>query len=257
MDSPIQLLWGLGLLGITIVIALVARLESTTGLAIAGFRALLQMFVFTYLVALVIELHNVGATVVAVLLLLVVAALLTQNQITTRLTTQLPIGILALGSLLLGAGASLGYAILFVLQPQPWYDATVLLPVTSVVLANAMAGAVLAGERLLQSLDRYPAEIELQLSLGASPDQAIAIYRRDAIKSALVPLISGLTIMGLGALPTFMAGGLVLGGDPLKAGAYQLLLTFMSMLATVIAVLALCWGIQRQSFNAAGQLLRW
>jgi putative ABC transport system permease protein len=257
MESPIQLVWGLGLLGITIVLALWQRLDSTIGLALAGFRALLQMFVFTYMVALVIELKNAWVSGGALGLLVLVAALLTKNQLTASVTTKLPIVPLALGSMLLGSAISIGYTILLVIQPPTWHDATVLLPLTSVVLANAMGSAVIVGEQLLQSLDRHSSEIELQLSLGATPDQAIATDRQAAIKSALIPIVSQLTIMGLGILPTFMAGELVAGFDPLKAGAYQLLLSFIITLASLITVLAMCWGIKRQFFNAAAQLQRW
>jgi putative ABC transport system permease protein len=253
MDSPIQLLWGLGLLGVTIAIALWQRLDQAIGLATAGLRAVLQMFVFSYLVALVIELQNPWVSLGAVLGLLGMAAVLVQHQVGSRL----PIGWLAAGSLLVGVGSTVVYSVLLVLQPQPWYDGRVLVPIVSVVLANAMAGAGIAAERLIQGIDRNPGEIELRLSLGASVAAAIQPYRQEAMKAAVIPMISSWTVMGLGSMPLVQAGGLLAGFDPLQAGAYQLLVSFMSGLAMLVAVLGICGGIRRLYFTAAGQLLRW
>jgi putative ABC transport system permease protein len=257
-DSPLQLLWGLGLLVMTIVVALWQRVETAMGLAVAGVRALLQMVVFAYLVAIVVELDHPAVSLVAVGLLLGVAAVLTQNQVLARLPIdKLPIARLAAVAMLLGSAVSLVYTLVVVVQPQPWYSARVLLPFTSVILANAMGGAAIAGERLIQTLERHATDIELHLSLGATPEQAIAAYRQEALQAALLPIVSNMTVMGLGVLPTFMAGSLLGGFEPLRAGAYQLLLTFMALLTTLITVLLFCWGIKRQFFNASGQLLRW
>jgi putative ABC transport system permease protein len=95
------------------------------------------------------------------------------------------------------------------------------------------------------------------LSLGGSVPQAIAPYRQEAIRAALLPHLSALGVVGLGVLPPLMAGQLLGGVDPFKASAVQLLVMLMSLLAALIAVLVICAGIQRQFFSAAAQLQQW
>jgi putative ABC transport system permease protein len=252
MDTPIQLIWGLGLLGATIVLAAVARLDAM-GITTAGLRSVLQMVVLSYLLALVLAFQNVWVSAGALGLLLIVAAMLTENQIAAKL----PLGLLTGGSLFVGVGLTLVYTMSVVIQPQPWHEARLWLPIGSVILANAVSSAVLAGERLIQSLDRHPAEIELRLSLGATPAMATQPYRREAIQATLSPIVRGMGVLGLGLIPTFMAGEMVGGFDPLQAGAYQLLLVFASAFASLVTVLLLCAGIQRQFLTKTGQLLRW
>jgi putative ABC transport system permease protein len=253
METGIQLLWAIGLLGIIVAIAAWQRVENHWGLAIAGIRATLQLFVFGYLVAMVYALSNPMVSLGAIGGLGIVAALLLRNQLTIKLPL-LPVILLALS---LGLGLPLVYVVALVMSPSDWFDPRILLPLAGVVLANASSGGLLAADRLIQRLTQNPAAIEAHLCLGASVAQAIAPYRQEALRAALMPQISGLSLVGLGMLPSLMAGALLGGVDPLKAAAIQLLLLLMSLLATLITALVLCAGIQRQGFSGAAQLQQW
>jgi putative ABC transport system permease protein len=253
METGIQLLWAIGLLGITVAIAAWQRVENHWGMAIAGVRATLQLFVFGYLVALVYALHNALLSLGAIGGLAIVAALLLRNQLTIKLPL-FPVILLALS---LGLGLPVVYVVALVMSPTDWFDPRILLPLSGVVLANAASGGLLAADRLLQRLTQNPGAIETLLCLGGSVSQAIAPYRQAALRAALLPQISGLGVVGLGVLPSVMAGELLGGVDPLKAAAVQLLLLLMSLLATLITALVLCAGIQRQCFSEAAQLQQW
>jgi putative ABC transport system permease protein len=253
METGLQVIWAIGLLGITVAIAAWQRLENTLGLAWAGVRATLQLFVFGYLVAAVVLLQNPLVSLLAIGGLGLVAALLLSNQ----LAVKLPLLPVILGSLGLGVAVPLIYVVALVMQPTLWYEPRVLLPLAGVVLANASSAGLIAADRLIQGVTQNPATIATVLCLGGSTTQAIAPYRQSAIRSALLPQLSALGVVGLGILPTFMAGSLLGGVDPLKAAAVQLLILLMSLLATLITVLLLCSGIQRQLFNAAEQLQEW
>jgi putative ABC transport system permease protein len=253
MDTPLQLLWAIGLGVWLLLLAAGQRLSITLGLGIALVRGVLQLFVFAYLVAMVVQLRDPWVTLGAVGVLLVLSVLQVRNQLTSRFEV-LPMTVLAMTSALL---LPLAYGIVCVVQPQPWYEGRVVIPIAGMILANAMNGAVVAGDHLIQSLQNNPGEIETHLSLGATEKIAIAPYRQAAIRVAMQPLIGSLTVLGLAGVPSLMAGGMLGGFDPLQAAAYQMLLLLLGALATLIAVLVLCWGIGRQFFNRQVQLRRW
>ena len=120
-----------------------------------------------------------------------------------------------------------------------------------------MSASTSAVIQLINSFNSHRLEIETHLSLGATPKQAIAQYQRDAVRSAVMPQISALTILGLGILPTFMSGELISGMDPLQAGAYQLLILFMSLFATLLTTIFLTRTISRQFLTNDAQLIIW
>ncbi|MEM6256631.1 MAG: ABC transporter permease, partial [Cyanobacteria bacterium P01_D01_bin.156] len=93
------------------------------------------------------------------------------------------------------------------------------------------------------------------LSLGATPDQAIASYRREAIKAGLIPTVNSMMVVGLVTLPGIITGQLLSGIDPLNAALYQMLIMFMLAFSTLVTALLVTHGIQRQFFNAAAQLV--
>ncbi|MBE9032823.1 ABC transporter permease [filamentous cyanobacterium LEGE 11480] len=249
----VQLLWASGLLGLAVGIAAWQRLENWIGLGLAGLRAGLQLFVFSYLLAMVFVLRDPMVCLVAIGLFGLIAALLLRNQLSVRLPL-LPLTCVALG---LGVTVPLIYAVIFVVQPPVWYQPQILLPLSGIVLVNASSGGLIAADRLIQSLTYNTTTIEAALCLGSSSSQAIEGYRRDAIQAALGPHMAALGIVGLGLLPTFMAGELLGGIDPFKAAVLQLLVMFMSLVATLITVLCLCGGIRRLFFSEADQLRQW
>jgi putative ABC transport system permease protein len=252
MEPSLQLLWVLGLVLIAMALLRWQRLELAWPLALATGRMLLQLAVLGYVLAAVYELGWPWA-LGFVGLMVAGGAWVTRNRISQTVPR---LGLWVGGSLLLGLGLSLAYGTLLVFQPATIAPAY-LIPLAGVLLGNAMNGAAIAGERLVNTLNASPIEIETHLSLGATPQQAIARYRQDAIKAGVLPTINTLTVTGLVTLPSFMSGQLFSGTPPLLAAAYQAVILILVVFATLIAVLVLTAGICRHYFNAAGQLQRW
>ena len=254
METAEQVILSFGLVAGSIALSLWQRLELTSNILIAVGRSVLQMIVFCYLLVVAFSFQSAIATLIVVALLIIVSSILTYNQINEPIPFLLPI---IIGSLVMGSLVTIGYTVLLVFSVKPWYSAQVIVPLVGILVSSSLSASAIASEQLIRMLNANRLEVETHLSLGARPDAAISSYRRLAIRSAIVPQISALTILGLGLLPNFMAGELLAGLHPFQAGAYQLLILIMSIFATLLTTSLITIGISRQFFNSQGQLIQW
>ncbi|NEO26914.1 MAG: iron export ABC transporter permease subunit FetB [Kamptonema sp. SIO4C4] len=144
---------------------------------------------------------------------------------------------------------TLSYTILLIVQPPQWYSPQYLIPLTGMVLGNAMNAATLAGERLASTLRQSSLEVETHLSLGATPQQAIQTYRQASIRAGLIPLVNRMTVLGLVSLPGMLTGQVLSGVNPINASLYQILIMFMMAFAEMVTVLWVTQGVSQQFFN--------
>ena len=254
METAEQVMLSFGLVAGTIALSLWQRLGLTSSILIAVGRSVLQMIVFCYLIAVVFSLQSAIATLIAVALLIITSSILAYHQINEPVPFLLP---MIIGGLAIGSFVTIGYTTLLVFPVKPWYTAQVMVPLVGILVSSSMSNSAIAASQLIKTLNANRLDIETHLSLGARPDVAIAPYRRQAIRSALMPQLNALTILGLGLLPNFMAGELLAGFHPLQAGAYQLLVLLMSLFATLLTTLLLTVGISRQFFNSHDQFIQW
>ncbi|MGA7935576.1 MAG: iron export ABC transporter permease subunit FetB [Kovacikia sp.] len=254
MHSPLQLVWALGMMAIAIALSAWQRLGLEWNLAIATGRTIIQLLVVGYVLAAVFAFRDPWLVVAVLLGMLSIAAIVARNRISTKIPQILP---LVGGSILISTVLTLLYTNLLIIQPQIWYDPQYLIPLGGIVLGNAMNGAALAGERLVSTLNSSQLEIETHLSLGATPQQAVGQYRKDAIRAGLIPTLNTMMVVGIVTLPGIMTGQLLSGIDPIAATAYQILIMFMLAFATLVTTLLVTWGICQKFFNQAAQLILW
>ncbi|MGI0485053.1 ABC transporter permease [Pantanalinema rosaneae CENA516] len=254
MNSLLQLVWALGFMAIAIALSAWQRLGLTWTLALATGRTVMQLLVVGYVLAVVFAFNNPWLVLAILGVMLTIATIVARNRISKKVPYLLP---LVGSSMLISTALTLLYTSIFVLQPSPWYEPRYIIPLAGIVLGNAMNGAAITGERFVSTLNSSQLEIETHLSLGATPQQAIVQYRRDAIRAGLIPTINTMMVVGLVTLPGIMTGQLLSGVDPLTATAYQILIMFMLAFATLVTALLVTWGIYRQYFNQAAQLTTW
>lgn len=241
--------WALGLIGLAIALSRWQRLNLEGQLLLATGRTILQLVVVGYLLDFVFALAHPVAVLGIVLVMLTIAAIAAKNRINERV--QLP---LVWGSIFFSVSLPLAYTLLVIVQPERWYDPQYLIPLAGMVLGNAMNGASLAGERLSSRIKSSRLEIETQLCLGATPQQAIAAYRTEAIRASLIPTINSMMVVGLVSLPGMFTGQVLSGIDPLNAASYQILILFLIVTVNLICASLVTEGIYRQFFNGAAQL---
>lgn len=250
--QPLDLALALGLVLIAIGLSAWQRLGLEWNLAIAAARTILQLMVVGYLLAFVFAWRNPLAILAVLAMMLTIAAIEARNRVGKKIPLLLP---LVWGSILLSTAVTLTYVNWLVVQPQTWYDPQYVIPLAGIILGNAMNGAAITGERLVRTIQSSPQEIETHLCLGATPQQAIASYRRDAIRAGLIPNINQMMVVGIVTLPGIITGQLLSGVSPLDAASYQILILFMLVFANLATALLVTWGLSRQFFNKADQLI--
>lgn len=251
--EPIDLIWGLGLMAVAIGLSSWQRLGLEFSLAMATGRMVIQLLFVGYVLAFVFELKNGIAVLMVLMVMVMIATITTRNRISKKMPGLLP---LVFGSILFCSAITLIYTNLFIIQPETWYEPQYLIPLGGIVLGNAMNGAAIAGERLVSSINSSRVEIETHLSLGATPQEAIAGYRKEAIRAGLIPTLNQMMVAGVVTLPGIITGQMLSGIDPLNAASYQILIMFMLAFTNLTITMLITEGLTGQFFNGEAQL-RW
>ncbi len=146
------------------------------------------------------------------------------------------------------------------LRPDPWYDPRYALPLLGMVLGNCMTGVSLGLQNLTTGVRQRRLAIEASLLLGGERFVALRPVLREALRSALMPIINAMSATGLVALPGMMTGQILAGADPLEAVKYQLLVMFLiaggTALGAVLAVLAAVYRITDNRHRLRPERLR-
>ena len=252
--DAIQLGGALGLMVLAIALSTWQKLGLEGSLAIATGRSILQLLVVGYLLEAVFAFRNPFLVLAVVAVMLTIATVVARNRISKKIPHLLPI---VGGSLLLSTALTVGYVNLLVLRPDPWYEPQNLIPLAGILLGNTMNAAAIAGDRFVSTLNGSQLEIETHLSLGATPQQATTQYRRDAIKTGLIPTINTMLVVGVVTLPGIFTGQVLGGASPLVAAGYQILILFMVAIGTLVTTILVVGGIDRQFFKGVGQWVRY
>ncbi len=228
------------------------RLGLEIQLAIATGRTVLQLLVVGYVLAIVFAIDKPLPVLGILLVMLTIATITARNRIGKKIPRLLAV---VFGSMFFSTALTLSYTNLLIIQPETWYEPQYLIPLAGIVLGSAMNGAAIAGERLVSTITSSRLEIETHLSLGATPQQAVALYRKDAIRAGLIPILNQMMVVGLVIpLPGIITGQLLSGIDPLNAASYQILILFMLPVASLTTTVLVTQGLARQFFNAQAQL---
>jgi putative ABC transport system permease protein len=132
---------------------------------------------------------------------------------------------------------------------------TSLIPVGSMLIANAMNTNGLVLNRFRSDVLAHAGEIEAALALGASSKQSIAPYAQASFETSLIPAIDSLRSLGIVWIPGLMAGMLLSGSRPIYAAIYQFVVLAMIFASSGLTSLVSTMLIRRHVFTPAEQLL--
>ncbi len=132
---------------------------------------------------------------------------------------------------------------------------TTLIPVGSMLIANAMNANGVALNRFRADVLAHTGEIEAALALGAAPKQSVAPYSQASVEASLIPAIDSLRSLGIVWIPGLMAGMLLSGASPFYAAIYQFVILAMLFAASGLTSLVSTVLIRSHAFSPAEQLI--
>jgi len=132
---------------------------------------------------------------------------------------------------------------------------TSLVPVGSMLIANAMNTNGLALNRLRSDVLAHVGEVESALALGAEANVSVAPYVQASFEASLIPAIDSLRSLGIVWIPGLMAGMLLSGARPVYAAIYQFVVLAMIFAASGLTALVSTTLIRTRIFTPAQQLI--
>ncbi len=223
------------------------RLGLEKDLAVGAVRAFVQLTAIGY----VLQLLFVSERWYYVTIMLVIMLAAAIKNAVARQSVRLKGMFTTLGiSIFIGSALMTAVVIGIILRVKPWYSPRYLIPLAGSILGNSMTGAALALNRLRSDITHRKHEVEAALALGATSRQAVMPMIRDALKSAMLPSVSSLMVVGIVHLPGMMAGQIIAGAFPVDAVKYQLMVVYMIAAAVAITSMMVAYLATSLFFTA-------
>lgn len=233
---------------IPLVLSKTLRLDLERDTLIATVRSIVQLIAVGYILKFVFDSEGYLYIFLMILLMIVAATLNVRKKgksilgITWKVAATLIFVEVLTQSILIG----------FRITPA---EAQYIIPISGMVIGNSMVLAILFLNRFTAEVESHEDQIELILSLGGTPKQAIHHRLIAAIKTSMIPTIESQKTMGLVQLPGMMSGQIIAGADPIQAVQFQLLIVFLILTTAAVTSIALGFLSYPTLFNQRYQLL--
>jgi len=246
-----DLLVALILILIPVAISFQSRLGIEKSILIGTVRTFVQLMIIGYILKYIFNFKKWYV----ILLMIFIMALVAGYNAVKRQKRKIP-GLFPLVtiSIFLGASVSMATLIGLILHVTPWYEPQYLIPISGMMLGNAMNAASLAVDRLVGETRSRRQEIEAALALGASPFRAIIPLLREAARAAMMPTINAMMIVGIVQLPGMMTGQIIGGVEPEQSVRYQIIIMYMLATSVTISCITVLYLFYRKLFTSEEQL---
>jgi len=128
------------------------------------------------------------------------------------------------------------YLLVAVVKPDNFFEARYLIPISGMMLGNSMRHNIVALSDFYQSLMNNKNYYYYLLANGATKQEALLPYWKNALKLAINPAIAQMAVMGLISLPGMMTGQILGGNLPNTAIRYQLLIIIAIFFLAVVSI---------------------
>ena len=218
-------------------------------ITVATVRSVIQLLVIGYVLQFIFEAEDFIYIALMIVVMITVATLNARKKgagikgITWKIAAALIIVEIVTQGVLLGFG---------ILPATAQY----IIPISGMMIGNAMVLSVLFLNRLTAELEAHENEIELILSLGGTPKQAVNRNVKAAIRSSMIPTIEAQKTIGLVQLPGMMSGQIIGGASPVDAVQFQILIIFALLTCATLASVILGLLVYPTLFNERMQYIK-
>ncbi|MFJ8461362.1 ABC transporter permease [Lysinibacillus xylanilyticus] len=233
---------------IPLILSKTLKLELEKDTTLATIRSIIQLLAVGYILKFVFDAQSYMYIFLMVALMIVVATLNARKKgkgikgITWKIALTLIVIEFVTQGVLLG----------FNIVPA---TAQYIIPISGMMIGNSMVLSILFLNRFTAEITSHQNEIELILSLGGTPKQAIHRQLINAVKASMIPTIESQKTIGLVQLPGMMSGQIIGGADPIQAVQFQLLIIFALLTTATLSSIMIGFLSYPALFNERMQLL--
>ncbi|RMH68964.1 MAG: iron export ABC transporter permease subunit FetB [Actinomyces sp.] len=245
---------GLALSGLlvaaAVVLSLVRRLGLERSIVWAATRALVQLLVVGWALALVVDDDDPLVWSWVWLAVMVAFAAWTVHRRAPEVPSSIPLSLVSFA-----AAALVTLGILFglgVFEPR----GRTLVPLGGMMVGNSLAATVLASRRLVTEAREHRDLIEGRLALGLTGEEAIRPHVRAALRDALIPQIESTKAVGVVFLPGAMVGLILAGTDPADAVKVQAAVMYLVLGSVATTTVVMTLGLTRRLLTPDHRLRR-
>ncbi|MGL5694097.1 MAG: ABC transporter permease [Peptostreptococcaceae bacterium] len=246
--STISLILASCLMIIPIVISYKEKLGLEKEIIISVLRAIVQLVVVGYILDTIFGMNNPVAVMILVLVMCINASI----NIIKRGKNIKNVFIISFISIFTGSVITL---LILVLSGVISFTPDEIIPISGMIISNAMVAIALSYKSLTTSFEMRRAEVEAKLSLGASIKESSKDILRESIKIAIIPTIDSAKTLGIVSLPGMMTGLILGGASPITAVKFQIMVTFMIISSSSIATLMSVYLAYKSFYNQRGHLI--
>lgn len=193
----------------TLVLLILWKWSSTAGTSIYALaRMVIQLCLIGYVLTFIFETEHSALVIAALSVMLCASSWIALRSVPEQRGR---LYVKALASTFIVNVSLLALITQGVLQADPWFKPSVVIPLAGMVFAVGMNGISLFAER-------YFAELTRTNEVDA---------RNIAYKATLIPITNSLMAVGLVSLPGMMTGQILSGVSPLIAVRYQIMIMLM------------------------------
>lgn len=214
---------------------------------ISVIRAVVQLVIVGYILKYIFAANSKIVTLALVLIMIINAALNTKKR-GKGIKNCILISFVALV-----IGSTVTLAVLIISGAIKFTPDDVI-PVSGMIISQAMVAIGLTYSTLTSSFAERKEEIEAKLSLGADIKHASKDILRKSIKFAIIPKIDSAKTLGIVSLPGMMTGLILGGASPITAIKFQIMVTFMMLSASSIAIIIAGYLAYKRFYNERKQL---
>ncbi|TVM16258.1 iron export ABC transporter permease subunit FetB [Oceanidesulfovibrio indonesiensis] len=250
--GPLQLVVGLLFILVAQGASLAWRLGLGRDLLVGTARTFAQLLLMGYVLRFIFELDLAWVTIGVFCIMSAAAAQVASGRVKERrIPFLLPLSVTMFLSFFL-----VSYVVTaVVVGAEPWWRPQYFIPLAGMVVGNSMTAVAIALDRLLSELSSRRNEVEMLLSLGASPDEASRDMVRQAMRAGMIPAINSMMAVGLVFIPGMMTGQIIAGADPANAVRYQIVVMLMITASCALGSLGVVLWVRRRCFGRFGELL--
>ncbi|MBC8519389.1 MAG: iron export ABC transporter permease subunit FetB [Gammaproteobacteria bacterium] len=251
--TPTDLLLAAILILLVAVISLINKINIENKIIFSSIRATLQLL----FIGLVLQTLFNHSNLLWVAIMSMIMVLLAGREIHVRQQRKLSGGwgfMTGTVAMFLSSMVTALFALLVIIEHDPWYHPQYAIPLLGMLLGNTMNGISLGMDRLTSSVWQQHRILEARLALGESAQEAIRKLRDDAIRTGMIPILNAMAAAGVISLPGMMTGQILSGTPPIEAVKYQILILFLIAGGTGLGVMASVSVSSRRFFDTRDRL---